>query len=127
MKIEFKGGLGDELAMTAVIREVKRQRPDEIIRWTPRRTWILDNNPWVNHGQKMGETYRPVIHQNEKLGSIPHSFAKQIGLEPLADDTPELFLARGELSKANEVTKQWEAPISKLRRNFTFFSKLLME
>lgn len=84
--------LGDEMAITAVVRELRRQRPNEMIRVEIHRKELMENNPHVNVGITDMGRYELETHWNEDIGSIPQSFAMQIGMNPLADDTPEIHL-----------------------------------
>jgi ADP-heptose:LPS heptosyltransferase len=96
MRIVFKSALGDEVALTAVIREFKRQHPDEIVRVEMNRMELLEGSPhlWTGiteSGQVLIET-----HRKEQFGSIPHSFALQLGMTYIDDHTPEIFLTETE-------------------------------
>lgn len=100
------GGLGDRMAFTAVIREVKRVAPGEMIEvaGSGAKDPVLLGNPyigWSNGKQKWGDV---ALQLNEDLwlGSMPHSFARQLGIE-LVDDTPELYLSAAERAAAPPV------------------------
>lgn len=93
------GGLGDELAMTAVVREHKRALPDEEIHlWDSHRPDIWKNNPHVGHGStNNGKNWRPDFYSWMKA-STPHAMARQLGFQ-LVDDTPEVWLTQEELDR----------------------------
>lgn len=111
MIIEVRGGLGDEVAATAVVREYKRQHPDELVRvYEPTRPAIWLHNPWVNVGKTDNGKHWCLRMDTEWIiedgsiyswkagGSAPHRHAAQLGFQ-LVDDTPEIWLTdfeRGE-------------------------------
>lgn len=99
MRFKIDGGLGDQMAATAVVREYHRVFPDEMILIEgPLHLPIWDHNPHIRHGKMMnGLTATLGLHQYEGLASIPHAFAKQVALAierdfQIVNDTPELFL-----------------------------------
>lgn len=98
MIINFHAGLGDELAVTAIIREYKRQHPEEIIHLEEFHfPEIFEHNPYLrlgskNNGIKMGLK----IHVEEEYGNIPHCFGKQIGIS-VNNTSPEMYLTSEEL------------------------------
>jgi ADP-heptose:LPS heptosyltransferase len=103
--------LGDELAMTAVIRELKRQRPQEMIRPELHRRELVENNPHVNIGITDEGRFELEVHMNEDIGNIAQSFAKQLGMDPLVDDTPEVFLTPEEIARAEEKLQGIPMPV----------------
>lgn len=107
MKFLVDGGLGDQMAATAVVREFHRTFPDEMIRVEgPLHMPIWDHNPHLRHGKtENGITAILGLHQYEGLGSIAHAFARQIAgflkLDfQIVNDTPELFLTTAERAEA---------------------------
>lgn len=96
--VGFGGGLGDHLALTALVREVKRQVPNEaIIVHEPARPELWIGNPHINLGvgrQRWGDVHLS-LNEDRYLGAMPHSFARQVGLQ-IVDDTPEIFLTEAE-------------------------------
>lgn len=112
MRIRTKfDALGDELAVTAIVRELRRQRPQEMIRPEVHRTEIFDNNPHINIGINDVGRHFLEVHVNEDIGNIPQSFARQIGMDPLVDDTPEIFLRQEERLRAMNKLKGLDRPI----------------
>lgn len=92
-------GLGDDVAMTAVVREYRRHHPDEVIRMdiSPRQRAIFEGNPYVpggTHDNKQVFLFNPMGHENQ--GNLVQSFARQVGL-PVIDPTPEVFLSEDEM------------------------------
>jgi ADP-heptose:LPS heptosyltransferase len=92
VKIEW-GGLGDEIAMTPVLRELHRLSPnDQITVEGFQRPMILENNPNLGVGSMDSGRVVSVchgLHYNQT--SLPRKFARQVGID-LVDDTPEVFL-----------------------------------
>jgi ADP-heptose:LPS heptosyltransferase len=112
MRLILDGGLGDQFAATAVVREFRRQFPDEMIRiegvvHNP----VWDNNPHLRNGKtENGFTVQLGLHTNEDVGSIPHAFAIQIAHVVKRDfqiqnDTPEIFLKQEERSEGAAILR----------------------
>jgi ADP-heptose:LPS heptosyltransferase len=110
MRFLFDGGLGDQLAGTALVREFKRQFPTEMIRvegihYKP----VWERNPHIRSGSKEnGITATLGLHAHETLGSIAHSFAKQtagfLGLDfQITNDTPEIHLSVSERDRGRAI------------------------
>lgn len=106
MEIVAKGGLGDELAMTALVREYHRAWPDEMIRVLDSgRPELWDGNPHINRGNGYnGLRVRPEPLKCTAPGSLPRKYAAQLqertGIAvTIVDDTPEIFLTDAELAK----------------------------
>lgn len=109
MKFHLDGGLGDQLAVTAVVREFKRAFPDEMIRLEGvHHKAVWEHNPHLRNGNREnGKTALLGLHLHEHLGSIPHAFAKQISMAlgidfQIVNDTPELFLTVEERRAARQ-------------------------
>lgn len=102
MRFKARGGLGDEFAFTALVREAKKFMPDELIRVVnPRYPDVWLNNPRVNHGNgENGKFVRLQMQLNEDKGNIPTSFGIQAGI-PMTDTQPELFLTSEERMKGH--------------------------
>lgn len=107
MKFLLDGGLGDNVAATAVVREFRRVFPDEMVRLEGvyhKPVW--ENNPNLRWGKtENGLTATLGLHMYENLGSIPHAFAKQTSLAlgrdfQIVNDTPEIWLTREEREAA---------------------------
>lgn len=102
MRIAVVGSMGDELAMTAAVRELKRQRPDEMIllhgRWNPE-IWI--NDPYLNIGNKEdGRLVTVFSYYRTHRGSRTRLNYKLLELDPAAivDELPEFYWTRDELA-----------------------------
>jgi ADP-heptose:LPS heptosyltransferase len=106
------GGLGDEVAMTPVLRELHRLSPnDRIFVDGFQRPEILEGNPNVLSGAMDSGRVVSVchgLHYNQT--SLPRKFAKQLNLE-LVDDTPEIFLTEGE-RRLDFGIKNWARTIA---------------
>lgn len=94
MRIRLTAGFGDEIALTGVVRSLKRYHPDEMIRIVrPRYPEIWSGNPHLNIGNRDdGNLYRldPLVHSDRIM---PQSYMDQIGWKtPLEDPTPEIYL-----------------------------------
>jgi prolyl 4-hydroxylase len=103
MILEIHGGLGDEVAATAAVREYKRQNPDEIVTiFQPERPAIWKHNPHLGWGKYEGgrsATLRMDKGRSNHGGNAAHAHAAQLGIQ-LADDTPELWLTSAERAAA---------------------------
>jgi ADP-heptose:LPS heptosyltransferase len=95
-----KGGLGDELTYTPMVREVRRRMPREkLILDTIKYPCIWERNPYVDGGKEDCGLAVHVHHDKEiDAGSLPRKFARQLGIE-LLEDTPEIFLSPEELAQ----------------------------
>lgn len=93
-------GLGDEVAFTPVIRELRRRYPQErIVLEGFRRPDLYENNPYLHGGTE--ESGRTVTVAHDKYWDAPslsQKWAKHCGVH-LDDDTPELFLSQQEREK----------------------------
>jgi ADP-heptose:LPS heptosyltransferase len=96
-----KAGIGDEMDLTAVVREYRRTYPDEKIQVdTPRVTDTFKYNPHLIGGTS---DKRPTVHLNqiyrphEEIGNIAVSYGIQAGVQ-MWDPTPELFFTQDELT-----------------------------
>lgn len=123
MIFEVRGGLGDEIAATAIVREYKRARPDEIVRvFEPSRPSVWLHNPHLNWGKHDGgapgrAAGRFLLRMDSEdasgkslpSGSVAHRHAAQVGIE-IVDDTPELWLTKEE--RDAEIIKRPERTIA---------------
>ena len=101
MRIKGRGGLGDEFAMTALVREAKKFMPREMIRVVqPRYPEVWENNPNIGHGElENGKLIQLQLMMNEAHGNISNSFGLQAGV-PMENTMPELFLTEDEKNLA---------------------------
>lgn len=106
-----KMGIGDELTITAIARELKRVRPDEEIRiYASERTWIWKGNPHVGYGTTdSGALFRPDTYAFPGA-STAHGFARAMGFQ-IIDDTPEIFLTQEELEQDFGITN-WDRTVA---------------
>jgi len=93
-------GLGDQAAVTALVREYKKKYPDERIEpLGDTQKALLKGNPHLDGSRSNGITFVLNPMSNETLGNIPLSFAKQVGIT-MEDTTPEIFLTPEERDAA---------------------------
>lgn len=113
MKINLLGNLGDELALTPVVREIKRQSPDERISLSGvRYPEIWANNKRLSGTEELKPTFSPShVPVDERHGSLPQKFARQLGIH-LIDDTPEIFLTNKEKDERFPIIGSWERTIA---------------
>lgn len=109
MKIQVLGSMGDELGVTAAVREAKRQRPDEMIqlygRWNPE-IWI--NNPYLNIGNSDdGQLLKLFSFERTHVGSRTQLNFKFLGLDlaRIQDELPEFYFTEEELRSPIMVRK----------------------
>ena len=112
MRIKGRGGLGDEFAMTALIREAKRFMPREMIRVVqPRYPEVWENNPHLGHGElENGKLIQLQLMMNETEGNISNSFGLQAGV-PMESTMPELFLTDSELNLGLDRLEHLKRPL----------------
>lgn len=92
MRLKMPGGLGDELTMTAFVRELKRRRPDEMIRIeTDRRAQVWKGNPYINWGNADDAKVLEDDFQAWPLATFARRYARILGFD-LVDDVPEIYL-----------------------------------
>ncbi len=102
MRVETIGAMGDEVAMTAAVREAKRQRPDEMIRIRGRQNraiWL--NCPYTDIGnEEDGKHIRAWSFYRDHVGSRTRLYMKLLGLdlERIEDELPELWWTAEELA-----------------------------
>lgn len=93
MKLYLRGSLGDEVALTGLVREVRRQRSRESIFVDVSRPELFHLNPHV--GARMedsGLVHHLTWASDHTVGNFVHQYAKQLGLRAILDTTPEIFL-----------------------------------
>lgn len=89
-------GLGDELMLTALVREHKLAAPDEMIQVQTKRKFLWQGNPRLNKGNREnGETLDPVEAVKPDLSKFPRGIARRLGFE-MKDMTAEIFLSAAE-------------------------------
>jgi hypothetical protein len=91
-------GLGDVIALTAIVREWKRTYPAEVIEGVDcNHTAVFENNPHIGVGTVC--TPRTITLSFQKthgsVGHIPYSYAKQAGIQ-LFNCLPEIHLTAAE-------------------------------
>ena len=106
MHIKINGGLGDDVILTAAVREYSLKHPDERLSLDVRHPEVFLNNPHVMSGSKDNQVfielclaphYDGLAPPLDLPSTIAHYYGKQIGVR-VVDPTPEVFLAEGELS-----------------------------
>ncbi len=106
------GGIGDALALTPVVRELRRTSPNDTIEVEGiGQNWIWENNPYKPGGiSDSGRVIRLYHASQVDAGSLPRKFAKQAGVE-LLDDTPEIFLTESE-AKEDFGISDWRRTVA---------------
>ncbi len=132
MRIGFKqSGLGDELGLTPVVRELRRRHPRERIDVMGRH---YSADVWTGNPHQVGGTEDkvPSVVIDTRLNparSLPVQFARQLGVE-IPDDRPELFLSNAERAQDFGVTA-WARAVaidsyaSATNRRWPFFLDLV--
>ena len=98
MKIHTGKGLGDELMATALVREIKREMPDEMVRvrWAREELWRF--NRWINYGNSdNGKILDMFSGHAAHWGYSPTLMGKHLGIK-IRDLTPEVTLTDAERS-----------------------------
>jgi ADP-heptose:LPS heptosyltransferase len=126
-----EGGLGDELGVTPIVREVRRRIPDERITLEGfKRMEIWEHNAHLAGGtEDRGQVFSLSNRIHTSEASIPRKFAKQMNLT-LQDDTPEIHLTEAEKARgwnvngwsrtisidtwSNDVSRRW--PLGRFQR-----------
>lgn len=103
--------VGDVTALTAAVREFRRVYPDESLSLdgVGRRALFIGNPHIGPRKNESGKRYRLQVPMDDDAGSIPRSFAKQLGITML-DDMPELFLLDRERARAS-VLMDLDSPV----------------
>lgn len=106
------GGIGDALALTPLVRELRRLSPNDTIQVEGvGQPWIWENNPHRPGGAFDSGRVIRVYHALETdAGSLPRKFAKQAGVD-LLDDTPEIFLTKEERA-ADFGIRDWRRTVA---------------
>jgi hypothetical protein len=105
MHIYLRAGMGDEIALTAFVREVSRQYPNEPICVDGGKfPDVWKGNPRVG-GQ--GKHTLPTIclkpwSNYDDHGPLPVNYAHQAGMN-ISDPTPEVFVGEAEILKAESL------------------------
>lgn len=113
MLFHIRSGLGDDVALTALVREAKRQFPGEIIEVDSKHPEVFLGNPYMGKGseKKLGTILlRPHFLPYEEMGNLPYSYGIQAGVR-MVDTRPEVWLTDEEYLKASfllgdEIMKQ---------------------
>lgn len=104
-------GIGDELCVTALVREYKRAFPlEEVHVHNSKREWIWKGNPYLGYGvTASNREYRPNTYAFAGA-STAHGLAKGLGLE-IVDDTPEIFLTKEERDQDFGI-RNWDRTVA---------------
>lgn len=110
MRLSISGSLGDEVALTGVLREVHRFHPEERIelsgvRWPE----VFAGNPHLGIGEeeKLG-SFELGLDPNPYAGTLAHAYGQVLGI-PILDPTPELFLSDDELGAGKLLVDQYRS------------------
>lgn len=97
MKWKIWGSLGDEIALTGVIREWRKEHPEESLELFCRWPEVFKENPHVGpRVHENGQTVEFPLASNYRLGNFAHAYAKILGMRYLADTKPEIYLTAEE-------------------------------
>lgn len=93
MILRIRGSLGDEVALTAIPREIRKQDPIEKISVECNRPELFETNPHIHPRNEVGGREITLeLAQDYTVGNFVHQYAKQIGLSCISDSTPDLYL-----------------------------------
>lgn len=98
MKWKIWGSLGDEVALTGVIREWRREHPEESLELSCRWPEVFKLNPHI--GPRVQENHQEVefpLASHYQLGNFAHAYAKILGMQRIIDTQPEIHLTTEEL------------------------------
>lgn len=97
MKFTIYGSLGDEIAVTGLVREFHNQYPKERIEVSCKFPELFTYNPYLNVGEYVNniEYFIPLGDFKESKGNLVHTYAKRINLKVINSD-PEIFLSKDE-------------------------------
>ena len=112
MWIVLKSGLGDEVAVTGLVREVKREFPNEVIHVDIGRADLLEGNPYIGYGREQKRptvVLTPLHPENERAGNLIVSYARQCGVG-VVDSTPEIFLRDSEIEHGKKLLALTSTP-----------------
>ncbi len=101
MIIGMWGSLGDEVALTGLVREIKRKYPYEYISVLNKFSELFHNNPYVNNGEifSLYHTRIPTSpFQLEMKKNLVYAYGKYMKVE-IINSEPELFLTEEEIQK----------------------------
>jgi hypothetical protein len=105
MHIVIRAHMGDEVALTAFVREVKKQHPDEPIVVDGKFPDVWRDNPrLVGLGKHTLPTIylKPWLTNYEDKGPLPVNYAHQAGMI-VSDSTPEVFVGAVDFLKAQSL------------------------
>lgn len=112
MELTLMVGVGDQLAATPIVREIKRALPDENVRiFEPSRADLWQGNPHLNHGNRENglrvHLSSPGAGQRiaTRYAQIVAAALKMPDFFRGADDTPELFLTDDERNTSYGVDR----------------------
>jgi ADP-heptose:LPS heptosyltransferase len=101
MVVGMWGSLGDEVALTGIIRELKRIFPDEYISVINKFPELFYNNPHVNSGKNYSllKLLIPTSPCKEEYINRVQSYANFIEIPtPIENTEPEIFLTQDEIN-----------------------------
>jgi ADP-heptose:LPS heptosyltransferase len=105
MILRIRGSLGDEVALTALPREIRKHYPTELIAVDCNRPELFKTNPnvWpVN--EAVGRDIHLQLAPDYAVGNLVHQYAKQIGLPVVTNTNPDLYLTQEELQDFRKYT-----------------------
>jgi hypothetical protein len=94
MILRIRGSLGDEVALTALPREIRKNDSEEKIFVECNRPELFETNPHIHPRNEVGGRLIDLkLAPDYTVGNLVHQYAKQIGLTCVSDSTPDLYLS----------------------------------
>jgi len=112
--IKFWGGLGDEIAITGLVRELVLRAPDETVRVEGvRYPEVFKYNPRIGHGtQDSGRVIALSPAPHDFIGNLVHAYCHFAGLQTAASGESEIYFTVAELDAARALLDADERPIA---------------
>lgn len=101
MRVTLHGSLGDEVALTGVLREYRRWHPNERITVYCRWPEVFTGHPALFDGEVTGGAVHLTMDPDPYAGSFAHAYGRQLGI-PIIDPTPVIHLTAAEYRRAIE-------------------------
>lgn len=107
MILKLRGSLGDEVALTALVREIRLQRPKETIHVECNRPELFHLNPHVGKREEDdGQVHDLVWASDHTVGNLVYQYAKQLGVK-VYDTAPKIFLEEADVPDVPVCLGKW--------------------
>jgi ADP-heptose:LPS heptosyltransferase len=104
VKWKIWGSLGDEIALTGVIREWRQEHPEESLELSCRWPEVFKLNPHVGpRVQENGQMVEFPLATNYRLGNFAHAYAKILGMRRIIETRPEIHLTLEEREQFKDI------------------------